>query len=336
VGKKKIVFFGLGGAGQRHLRILYLLRKKLKLSLYGFRKTNKVEVIKNDFSLDVKKLNIKYKDLTFFKKENQSYLRKSIAIISNPTSAHYKTTLKCAKAGMHVFVEKPFFCEINKFHNLKRIIKKNKIKFLVGYQRRFSDTVIKFFNKVKELDVSEIKRVNVIVNSYVPDWHKYEDYKKMYACKKILGGGSLLTECHELDIIIMIFGLPNKLYCKKYYDVKVIDVESRHNIKFFYNTFSVYFRINMFSKKIKREMTLIANNFHYDVDFNENKIYKNNKLIYFTKKNSIIEFKKQIKYFLSNKMNTSKNIFEAEKNLLVFKACLKSNKNNKIEKVYEQ
>ena len=112
--KKKVVFFGLGGAGQRHLRILNSLRNKLRLSFFTFRKVNKVQVIKKNFSLDKKKLSEKYKSLFFFKKENHAYTKDNIAIISNPTAMHYKTAFKCAKAKMHIFVEKPFFCNVNK------------------------------------------------------------------------------------------------------------------------------------------------------------------------------------------------------------------------------
>ena len=328
--KKKVIFFGLGGAGQRHLRILHSLKKKLKINFY-----NKVQLIKKDFSLDEKKISEKYKDLFFFKKENQAFAKGNIAIISNPTAMHYKTALKCARANMHIFVEKPFFCNVNKFNNFSMVIKKKKLKFLVGYQRRFSSAAIKFFNIVKKLDTQEIKRVNIVVNSYVPDWHKYEDYKKLYACEKNLGGGSLLTECHELDIVIMIFGLPSKLSCKKYYDIKSINVESRHTIKLFYNTFSIYFKINMFDKKLKRQINLTTNSNFYNLDLNKNKLYKDNKIIYYYKQSLEKEFKNQLKYFFSKKFDVSQNIFNTKKNLLMFNACLKSNKTNKIVKVYE-
>ena len=34
-------------------------------------------------------------------------------------------------------------------------------------------------------------------------------------------------------------------------------------------------------------------------------------------------------------MNVSQNILDTKKNLLIFNACLRSNKNNKIVKIYE-
>ena len=42
--------------------------------------------------------------------------------------------------------------------------------------------------------------IKVNVGSFVPHWHKYEDFRDLYACKNSLGGGIIYTECHELDI----------------------------------------------------------------------------------------------------------------------------------------
>ena len=91
----------------------------------------------------------------------------------------------------------------------------------------------------------------------------------------------------------------------------------------------------MFSKKIKRNISLTTNSLRYNLDLNKNKIYKNNKTIYSNKQNVGIEFKEQIKYFFSKKMNVSQNILNTQKSLLIFNACLRSYKNNKIVKIYE-
>lgn len=61
------------------------------------------------------------------------------------------------------------------------------------------------------------KKVFIKVNSYVPYWHKYEDFKNLYACKKSLGGWALFTESHEIDLCLYFFGMPKKIYCKKYF-----------------------------------------------------------------------------------------------------------------------
>ena len=332
---KKIVFFGLGGAGQRHLRILHSLKKKLNLSFFAFRKIKKVEVIKKNFSLDGRKLCEKYKDLVIVQNEKHVLIKKNVAIISNHTSGHYETALKCAKAGMDIFVEKPFFCSKKNFNFIEKIIKKKKLKFLVGYQRRYSALSNQLLKITKKLDLKKIKKVNIVVNSFVPDWHKYENFRTMYVCKKKLGGGSLLTECHEIDIIIMMFGLPKKVFCKKYYDISYIDVESRHRIIFYYQNFSVYFNINIFSKKIKRTIYLKLNNCNYSIDLNHNKIYMNKKIIYSNNQTLLNNFTRQMKFFFSDKMSVIKNISQSKNNLLLLNACIKSDKNNKLIRINE-
>ena len=63
-------------------------------------------------------------------------------------------------------------------------------------------------------------------SEYLPDFHPYEDYRISYASKKNLGGGVLLTQIHELDLILSLFGKPKKIYsfCDKTSNLE-IDVE---------------------------------------------------------------------------------------------------------------
>jgi predicted dehydrogenase len=49
------------------------------------------------------------------------------------------------------------------------------------------------------------------VASYVPDWHPYENYGELYAVRKAMGGGVVLTESHELDLAFWFFGRPHKV-----------------------------------------------------------------------------------------------------------------------------
>jgi predicted dehydrogenase len=53
--------------------------------------------------------------------------------------------------------------------------------------------------------------VHAEVGEYLPDWHKYEDYRQMYASKKDLGGGVVLSQIHEIDYLYDLFGMPSKV-----------------------------------------------------------------------------------------------------------------------------
>ena len=52
-----------------------------------------------------------------------------------------------------------------------------------------------------------------IRDRYLPNWHRYEDYRTMYAARADLGGGVILSQIHEMDLIYWYFGLPGSIYC---------------------------------------------------------------------------------------------------------------------------
>jgi predicted dehydrogenase len=49
------------------------------------------------------------------------------------------------------------------------------------------------------------------VGEYLPGWHRYEDYRTMYASKRDLGGGVVLSQIHELDVLFWFFGRPRRI-----------------------------------------------------------------------------------------------------------------------------
>jgi len=60
----------------------------------------------------------------------------------------------------------------------------------------------------------------------MPYWHRYEDYRISYAGKAALGGGSVMTQIHEIDFVSTLFGFPSSIYAQggKFSDLE-IDVE---------------------------------------------------------------------------------------------------------------
>ena len=53
-----------------------------------------------------------------------------------------------------------------------------------------------------------ILSVQAEIGEYLPNWHRYEDYRQMYAAREDLGGGVILSQIHEMDLIYWFFGLP--------------------------------------------------------------------------------------------------------------------------------
>jgi predicted dehydrogenase len=46
----------------------------------------------------------------------------------------------------------------------------------------------------------------------LPAWHRYEDYRELYASRRALGGGVILTQIHELDYLGWLFGPPRRVF----------------------------------------------------------------------------------------------------------------------------
>lgn len=330
----KLIFYGLGGAGQRHLRFLYKYFKN-KLIFFAFRAKNKVQTISKDFKLTGKLLNSEYPDITFFKYYKESLNTKiNFAFICGPTSNNYLIVRDCLKKKRNIFVEKPFICSLKNFSLLKKKINKSNLKILVGYQRRFHPLVIKLKKMIDKNNSKNKKKVFIKVNSYVPDWHKYENFRNLYACKKELGGGALFTESHEIDLCLFLFGMPKKVYCNKYFLKKIkINVETSYKLILFYENLSVYFDVNMFSRNLKRSIKIIDKKYQYELDLLKNILKKKNKRnsrFYKIKNSTDIQFLHQLRYFFSSNFDLKKSLIQIENNLKVLFAANKSYKDNRI------
>ena len=75
--------------------------------------------------------------------------------------------------------------------------------YFVGYNLRFHPLI----NKLKEdISTEEIFSVDVVCNSYLPDWRNNIPYEDSSSASKARGGGVLLDLSHEIDYINYIFG----------------------------------------------------------------------------------------------------------------------------------
>lgn len=331
---RNLIFYGLGGAGQRHLRFLQKYFKH-KINFLAYRAKNKVQYITKNFKLTGTLLSEKYKNIIFLKSYKKSLSQKvDYAFICGPTSKNFFVVRDCINKKRNIFVEKPFILSLKNFLLLKKKITKFNLKISVGYQRRFHPLVLKLKEMLEKNSKNKKKKVFIRVKSYVPDWHKYEDFKNLYACKKKLGGGALFTECHEIDLCLYLFGMPRKIYCKKYFSKKIgIDVETSYTLKLFYNHVLVYFDVDMFCKDPERMIKIIDKKRQYELDLlNNNLIIKyNNIKNFFFKKNSVeVQFINQLKYFFSSKFDLNKSLMQIENNMRVLIACNRSHQLNRI------
>ncbi len=129
--------------------------------------------------------------------------------ITNPSAMHLNIVLNCLAYKTNIFVEKPLCVSFEEAKRINDKFKNTDSILYVGYQTHFDPV----FNQVKNL--TSKKKLGDVVSvrfewcTFLPDHHKYENYRKGYAARRDLGGGVMLGLSHEIDAIISLFGMPN-------------------------------------------------------------------------------------------------------------------------------
>ena len=170
---------------------------------------------------------------------------------------------------------------------LATIISLKKNKYLVGYNLRFHP----FIKKLKqELKGDKIYAVNMICNSYLPNWRANIPYNKSSSASVKKGGGVLLDLSHELDYLSYLVGSYSHLYSK---NLKVSELKINTDDCLFLvgsikrgGFFSMH--LNYFSKNLTRELFIETQTKSIHLDL------VNSKLKYYFPKKKPLE--KKLKY----------------------------------------
>jgi predicted dehydrogenase len=83
---------------------------------------------------------------------------------------------------------------------------------MVGYQLRFHPVLRAAATALAEGSCGVPVSVRATVGESLPNFHRYEDYRRMYASRADLGGGVIVTQIHEFDWLYSLFGLPSRLF----------------------------------------------------------------------------------------------------------------------------
>jgi len=183
----KILIIGFGSIGRRHYQNL------LKL---GF---------KNIYIYDINKDKLAGKKLKTIAKIDTGILRQFRAIlICNPNDAHVKTAIKCAQAGCHLFIEKPLALNLKNIKKLAEICRKRKLTNMVACNLRFHPCLKFIKNYLSKNSLGKIYGIHHDFGYFLPYWRPKQDYRRNYAAKKASGGGIILDDIHEFDLLFWL------------------------------------------------------------------------------------------------------------------------------------
>ena len=208
----KVLFIGLGGVGQRHLRNLRaLLGAEVELIAYRTRRLS--DVITPSLGIDrTKNLEQEYNIRAFESLESALAASPDIAFICNPSSLHMDAALSCAEAGCDLFIEKPVSSDLKNVERLVELVDSRSLVAMVGYQLRFHPCLERLRSVLKDGGIGQVLTARACVGEYLPFWHRYEDYRQMYASRADLGGGVVLSQIHEMDYLYSLFGTPRRVF----------------------------------------------------------------------------------------------------------------------------
>ncbi len=187
-----VLICGLGSAGRRHLKNLKTLGCQPFVLYRTFRATIADELSDPWPSTS---------DL----EEALSY-KPRVAVIANPTSKHLEVALAAARAGCHLFIEKPLSNSLAGCRELVDIVCRNRLVTMIGCQFRFHPLLLSLRRQLSEGRLGEVLGARAEWGEYLPDWHPWEDYRASYSAQSELGGGVILTLIHPLDYLMWLFG----------------------------------------------------------------------------------------------------------------------------------
>lgn len=127
-------------------------------------------------------------------------------IVANPTALHLEAALPAARQGCHILLEKPISHSRDHIPALAKAVKEQGVKLLVGYQFRYHPNLLQIKDLLQEGYIGRPLSFRSHWGEYLPDWHPWEDYRQSYSARKDLGGGPVLTLCHNFDYLRWLLG----------------------------------------------------------------------------------------------------------------------------------
>ncbi len=114
-----------------------------------------------------------------------------MVLIATRHNLHAQITIEAAKAGKHIFVEKPVAMKMEELEAVKNAISESGVHLMVGYNRRYSHMAEKAKKYITQYPIMMKYTVNI---QHLPDSH--------WTLDPIEGGGRLIGEAdHFFDLM---------------------------------------------------------------------------------------------------------------------------------------
>lgn len=208
----KILIVGLGSVGQRHARNLRALLGD-RVELHAFRARGLQHVITPTLAIEPgTDVAAKYGFRVHRALDEALDQKPDAVFVTNPNSMHVPVAIAAAERGCHLFIEKPLSHNLDGVERLAEVVERRRLTCFVGYQLRFHPGLALIQSLLGSQAIGRVIAARLAFGEYLPDWHKYEDYRQYHAARKDQGGGVILSQIHDLDYAYALFGMPRRIF----------------------------------------------------------------------------------------------------------------------------
>ncbi len=257
MGKRKVLFVGIGSIAKRHIRNLHVVAAKrgLSLTVDAFRRTKS--------TLPADGVNEEYTELSSVPSDYDA------VFITNPTQQHLETLKQFHEKGKNFFIEKPVVSLAQLGAAKEFELHPNRV-YYVACPLRYN-AVIQYIKN--HIDPGSVISIRSISSSYLPDWRAGQDYRITYSAHKDMGGGVSIDLIHEWDYLTYLFGWPQKV-CSMIGKKSPLEIDSEDYAIYIaeYEDKLLELHLDYFGKKTIREIQLITKEDTIIGDIANNKI----------------------------------------------------------------
>lgn len=186
--KLKIGIIGAGRIGKVHTETI--VQKVPDAKILEIVDVNLDEAKNLAEKFNVEKYSVDYRNVI----ENPNI---DAVIICSPTNTHAQHIIESAKAGKHIFCEKPIDLDIATIKNVIDVVEECGVKLMVGFNRRFDSNFIKIKQMVLDGKIGEPHILKITSRDPSPPPAEYIE---------VSGGMFLDMTIHDFDMARYIVG----------------------------------------------------------------------------------------------------------------------------------
>jgi len=185
----KVLVVGTGSIGKRHIKNLLELGVEVQSFSYHSRGQD----------LDHRVIRVSQLEVAL-----ESDI--DAVVVANRTDQHMVVALRAARAGKHLFLEKPLAKSLVDVYELISTVKSHGLIVEAGFMLHSHPNLQWIREQLKRGMLGEIWSMRAAVGQWLPDWRPGTDHRMGYSAFKSMGGGVTFDLIHELDLVQWLLG----------------------------------------------------------------------------------------------------------------------------------